>query len=60
MTEDNPTKPKISARTQNEIAFGQAVLARLEAFAEQQNVEPGDRKSETEKPDSASKPDSEP
>ena len=32
MAQDKSSKKKISAQTQNEIAFGEVVLARLEAF----------------------------
>ena len=52
MAQDKSSKKKISTQTQNEIAFGEVVRARLEAFATSSGggkSEPGSE-SETQEP----------
>ena len=53
MAQDKSSKKKISAQTQNEIAFGEVVLARLEAF----EASSGGGQSEPETQEPPSQPD---
>ena len=57
MAQDKSSKKKISAQTQNEIAFGEVVLARLEAFEASSGGGQREPSSEPEPPEPPSQPD---
>ena len=57
MAQDKSSKKKISAQTQNEIAFGEVVLARLEAFEASSGGGQSEPRSEPETQEPPSQPD---
>ena len=57
MAQDNSSKKKTSSQTQNEIAFGEVVLARLEAFEASSGGGQSEPSSEPETQEPPSQPD---